>query len=638
MGHLRGMSNSKRDTRKDEDTKVFLKNAIKQEVLFQAGAQRQSNEANLTEDMISQMVDKMYRVDKLAGDAVIVAKQHADAYFVIQSGRLKKFKPTDHPDKFEMLAAGDSFGQENVLYATRHKHTYEALAPNAKTSPWGGGGNQAHVWKDGCRCWALDRRHFEKIRKKQASKRVDHSSRQIKLLKSIEMFKPVEESDLQDVAGAMLKIEFPKRSCIVHKGESATHFFIVQSGECEVLDDDEKVLHTYGPGGCFGELGIMKSQKRARTIRVSSPEGLVAWALPAQDFKRLLDYDEVNNRMKDKIRKYKTVGTHKPGKKVECELHDLKKHGVLGKGAFGLVTLVEDPASRHFYALKRIGKNAVVDKGQQKHILNEKNIMSLLDSPFCSKLFATYQDERHVYFLLEPVMGGELFSLLKQRVRISESAASFYTACAVLALDYLHESLNVIYRDLKPENLLIGTTGYCKLVDYGFAKERDNNCTLCGTPQYMAPEVIQNLPQGFAVDWWSVGILVYEMVYGFVPFENDEHMKMYEKILRAPVVFEKLKGVKVSDRTKNLATQLLQKSPHKRLGAGTKGAAPIMKHAFFKRIDWAKMRAQEFEPPGKPNPTGADDLSYFERMPDVVDDDELMDDPDGSIFKWCEDF
>jgi len=228
--------------------------------------------------------------------------------------------------------------------------------------------------------------------------------------------------------------------------------------------------------------------------------------------------------------------------------------------------------------------------------------------------------------------------LLKQRTRISESSASFYAACAVLALDHLHTALNVVYRDLKPENLLIGPNGYCKLVDYGFAKVRDNNCTLCGTPQYMAPEVIQNLPQGFAVDWWSVGILVYEMVYGFVPFENDADMKMYEKILRAPLMFEQLKGVKVRDNTKDLCRQLLQKSPHKRLGAGTKGPAMIMRHKFFQRIDWTQMRSQKFGPPGKPELQSPKDLAYFERMPDVDDDEPLIEDEDGSLFQWCDGF
>jgi len=638
MAHYRVMSNgTKRNRKKTKDTTKFLAGVIRKEVLF-AASEHQSNEAQMTESAVEQMVSKMYCVDIPVGQPVIQAGSSADAYFVIEEGHLKKFKPDAPEGKFEMLARGDSFGQENVLYATRHKHTYVAQALN---DLWSNPNATNEKTRDAgrCRCWALERRTFEKIRKRQASRRVDHLTQQIQMLKSTRMFEVVGEIDLQVVSGAMIKIQWDRKHAkVCTKGESATHFFIVNEGECEVVDDAGKVLMTYGPGDCFGELGIIKSQKRARTVRVKSSEGMTAWALPAQDFKRLLDYDEVEKKMRDKISEYKIVPTKAQPNRVECKLEELRKHGVMGKGAFGLVTLVEHPETEQFYALKRISKNAVVEKGQQKHIANEKNIMGQLESKFCIKLFATYQDEKNVYFLLETVMGGELFSLLKQRVRISESAASFYTACAVLALDYLHSELNVIYRDLKPENLLIAPNGYCKLVDYGFAKVRDNNCTLCGTPQYMAPEVIQNLPQGFAVDWWSVGVLVYEMVYGFVPFENDEHMKMYEKILRAPLAFEQVKGVKVREETKDLARQLLQKSPHKRLGAGTKGAASIRKHKFFKKINWALMKEQKFNPPGMPSLQSPKDLAYFERMPDVEDTEELIDDPDGTLFKWCENF
>ena len=198
---------------------------------------------------------------------------------------------------------------------------------------------------------------------------------------------------------------------------------------------------------------------------------------------------------------------------------------------------MENPSDGAVYALKRVCKNRIVESGQQQHILNEKKIMAALDSDFCIKLFATFKDELNVYFLLEPVMGGELFSILRQYQKIGQRQASFYSACVVLALEHLHLKLNVIYRDLKPENLLIAPNGYCKLVDFGFAKKRNNTCTLCGTPQYMAPEVIQNLPQGFAVDWWSFGILIYEMVFGYPPFLGDANRKMYQKILSSPIVF-----------------------------------------------------------------------------------------------------
>merc|ERR1712087_685912 len=166
-------------------------------------------------------------------------------------------------------------------------------------------------------------------------------------------------------------------------------------------------------------------------------------------------------------------------------------------------------------------------------------------------------DQFSVFFLMEPVLGGELFTVLRWNKRFSEKTARFYAACVVLAFQHLHEK-NIIYRDLKPENLMISDNGYVKLVDFGFAKKRNNTCTLCGTPQYLAPEVIRNYSHGFAVDWWTLGVLLYEMIFGYPPFEACKNMKMYEKILTAPVEFPET-GSKLKPATKNIINSLLRK-------------------------------------------------------------------------------
>merc|ERR1712228_210563 len=275
--------------------------------------------------------------------------------------------------------------------------------------------------------------------------------------------------------------------------------------------------------------------------------------------------------------------------------------------------------------------------GQQEHIMNEKKIMAALDSPFCIKLFATFKDELNVYFLLEPVMGGELFSLLRHQKTFKQRTASFYCGCVVLAFEYLHNKLNVIYRDLKPENLMISSNGYVKLVDFGFAKKRNNTCTLCGTPQYLAPEVIRNYSHGFAVDWWTLGILIYEMIFGYPPFEAGGNVKMYEKILRGQVEYPQNDSLNVSVR--DIINKLLRKESHKRLGAGPKGAQSIKRHDFFNRIDWKELSEQKKDSPWKPTIRNAHDLSAFDRYPNVDDEDEkLLDDFDGSIFAWCDEF
>eukprot|EP01083_Nonionella_stella_P245386 852980_1 len=419
---------------KSETTAKFLKKRIQQELLFE----------NLPSEMIRKMVKQMYRVDIPSGDAVVCCGDAADAYFVIQAGELEVIQNKESIK--DRLCAGDTFGDNALLYATTHQYTYRAA--------------------NECRCWALSQETFDSIRKKQASSRLESSSRLIKFIKSIVMFSALSFADLQEISDAMMRITYRSGDKIVCEGDSSTHFFIIYRGTCDAYKKKEtdKILKSYAAGQCFGELGIMKNQSRACTIAVTSPQ-LVAYALPALDFKSLLDYDVVAQSMHKKIDQYLQIPEDCASflNRVECTLSSFVSHGCLGVGAFGRVTLVENPIDNTVYALKKVRKNRIVETSQQEHIINEKRIMAALDCVFCIKLFATFKDELNVYFLLEPVMGGELFSLLRHEKRLKQRTATFYCACVILAFDYLHTKLNVIYRDLKPENLLINTNGYCKL-------------------------------------------------------------------------------------------------------------------------------------------------------------------------------
>ena len=598
---------------KGKSTRKFLTKRIAQQLLF----------GELDKSILSKFVDKMYKVKVPSRETIISAQDAADAYFVVEKGILEVFDQGKFKDE---LDRGDTFGDNALLMATNHHYTYRAAS-------------------GGCTCWALSHETFNKIRRQEARSRLGKMSKEIKFLKKIEIFQHLDANDLQVVHTAMIRLSFKKKQDIVIQGDSSLHFYIIYKGTCDAIishpDSDRKDdINHMKEGDFFGELGIIKSQPRAATIRVTS-DTLVAYALPALDFKRLLDYEEFQVGMIKKIKKYVEVpDDHKAFEnKVEVKLDVLTKNeiGCLGVGAFGRVTLVENPADKKVFALKKVNKNYVVKTSQQEHIINEKKIMAVVDSPFCIKLFATFKDELNVYFLLEPVMGGELFSLLRWTKTFKQRTAAFYCGCVVLAFEYLHNSLNVIYRDLKPENLMIAQNGYVKLVDFGFAKTRNETCTLCGTPQYLAPEVIRNNYHGFAVDWWTLGILIYEMIFGYPPFEADKNMKMYEKILKAQVEFPS--NIEAKQPTKDIINSLLRKEPHKRLGSGAKGARNIKQYEFFKRIDWDKLYKQETDSPWKPHIKDSHDLSAFDRFPKTDPEDEkLMDDFDGQIFAWCEEF
>ncbi|KAJ3116187.1 serine/threonine protein kinase, AGC [Phlyctochytrium bullatum] len=247
-------------------------------------------------------------------------------------------------------------------------------------------------------------------------------------------------------------------------------------------------------------------------------------------------------------------------------------------------------------ALKVLRKTDVVRLRQVEHTIGEKKIQERLHHPFLVSLLGTFQDAQHVYLVLEYVRGGELFSLLRRVGRVSDGLAKYYAAQVVLALEYLH-SRDIVYRDLKPENLLIDSRGHLRITDFGFAKVvKAHTWTLCGTPDYLAPEIIQSKGYGKAVDWWALGILIYEMIAGHPPFFDDDHFKLYEKILacrpRFPPNFD--------PHAKDLVRRLLTPDLSRRYGNLKNGAADIRSHPWFEGIDWDAMLRLEIEPPYLP--------------------------------------
>uniref|UniRef100_G1NPF4 Protein kinase domain-containing protein n=1 Tax=Meleagris gallopavo TaxID=9103 RepID=G1NPF4_MELGA len=206
-------------------------------------------------------------------------------------------------------------------------------------------------------------------------------------------------------------------------------------------------------------------------------------------------------------------------------------------GTFGRVHLVKEKMGKHYFALKVMSIPDVIRLKQEQHVHNEKSVLKEVNHPFLIRLFWTYHDERFLYMLMEYVPGGELFSYLRNMGRFNNSTGLFYSTEIICAIEYLH-SKEIVYRDLKPENILLDKEGHIKLTDFGFAKKLvDRTWTLCGTPEYLAPEVIQSKGHGRAVDWWALGILIFEMLSGFPPFFDDNPFGIYQKILAGKIDF-----------------------------------------------------------------------------------------------------
>ncbi|KAG0086435.1 camp-dependent protein kinase catalytic subunit [Podila epicladia] len=263
--------------------------------------------------------------------------------------------------------------------------------------------------------------------------------------------------------------------------------------------------------------------------------------------------------------------------------------------------------------MKVLKKTEVVRLKQVEHTNNEKMILERVEHPFVINLWGTFHDTRNLYMVMDYVVGGELFSVLRKSQRFPEHVARFYTCEVLLALEYLH-SHAVIYRDLKPENLLLDSMGHIKITDFGFAKHVPQNMTwtLCGTPDYLAPEIIQSKGYGKAVDWWSMGVLMFEMCAGFPPFFDEDHIKLYGKIMAGKVKYPP----HFSPALKDLLKRLLTADLTKRYGNLRGGASDIKNHVWFEGVNWDQVYSRQIEAPYRPTIMGEGDASNFDDYPE----------------------
>ncbi|KAF9691828.1 hypothetical protein EKO04_010241 [Ascochyta lentis] len=317
--------------------------------------------------------------------------------------------------------------------------------------------------------------------------------------------------------------------------------------------------------------------------------------------------------------------------KGKYSLTDFTIQRTLGTGSFGRVHLVQSKHNQRFYAVKVLKKAQVVKMKQVEHTNDERRMLQQVKHPFLITLWGTFQDSKNLYMVMDFVEGGELFSLLRKSQRFPNPVAKFYAAEVTLALDYLH-SHNIIYRDLKPENLLLDRHGHLKITDFGFAKEvPDITWTLCGTPDYLAPEVVASKGYNKSVDWWSLGILIFEMLCGFTPFwDGGSPMKIYENILKSRVKYPPYIHPDAHDLLQKLITPDLTK----RLGNLHGGSKDVMNHPWFAEVTWDRLQKKDIDAPYVPPVrAGVGDASQFDKYPEETEAyGQAGDDPHGHLF------
>eukprot|EP00743_Colponemidia_sp_Colp-15_P004875 GILK01005253.1.p1 GENE.GILK01005253.1~~GILK01005253.1.p1 ORF type:complete len:630 (-),score=128.41 GILK01005253.1:126-2015(-) len=304
----------------------------------------------------------------------------------------------------------------------------------------------------------------------------------------------------------------------------------------------------------------------------------------------------------------------KTSHKDRVSLDDFELLKVIGKGKYCKVMQVRKKSSGKIYAMKILKKESLIERKQVKQAKTERSILGgKVKHPFIIGLKYSFQTPEKLYLVLDFLHGGELFFHLKRQKRFSEDAVRFYASEIILALEHLH-SMNVVHRDIKPENILLDSEGHICLADFGLAKENvecgDNTHTFCGTAAYLAPEILIRKGHGRAVDWWALGILIYELLCGIPPFYSENRNIMYRKILQDPVQLMPF----MSPEVRSLLLLLLDKNPEMRLCSGPSGAEEIKGHPFFAAVNWSAMLKKQLPVPFKPRLLNGElDTSNFDK-------------------------
>jgi len=428
------------------------------------------------------------------------------------------------------------------------------------------------------------------------------------------------EQEKKELAKALVEMHFTQGELVVQQGEPGNTFYIMYEGSVNIMKDNAIVTTLEADpqkktAQYFGEKALLENELRGATVAVKSKTAKCL-VLDRDSFDMILgplkDIIAAGEGRSAKINTPGMGGGVNSAGSGKISRKDLKRIGLLGCGGFGTVELWEHASNGETYALKGLSKGYIVKTSMQESVMNEKNILIMTNSPFITKLWETYNGTQTLYFLLEPCLGGELYATYNRKgLHGMEKHCRYYSAGVVFAFEHLHER-RIIYRDLKPENLLLTESGHIKLTDMGLAKfVIGKTYTTCGTPDYFAPELIASTGHTNAVDWWTLGVLIFELISGHPPFESAYPMQIYAKVTKGigKVNFPS----QCNAACKNLIECLLNNEPSQRLPMRPGGIKNLMTHKWFTTadFDWTAMKELKAAAPYKPVVKSKRDLANF---------------------------
>uniref|UniRef100_A0A7S4BY39 cGMP-dependent protein kinase n=1 Tax=Chrysotila carterae TaxID=13221 RepID=A0A7S4BY39_CHRCT len=540
----------------------------------------------LEDDQIDALASSLEPVSFNDGEVVVKQGDAADALYFIKEGKVNAFVASAGDAPVATMQSGQFFGENAVSGEDEPKRAATVKAAG-----------DVELLK-------LSRDAFADLIGDLAETVAANFSE--KVLGGVEIFKALNEDERQLLANSLEEAKYSEGENIIVKGEEGEKFYIIVSGGVRVTSGEEVIKDHLGPGNYFGETAILKRQPRMATVTATSDT--TCMMLDRSTFNKVLGpMNEILAR--ETARREEEAARIKAAGKIQFE--DLEQRNILGVGTFGRVRLVVHTPTQTPYALKCMRKGQVVALKQVEHVMNEKNILAMCNHPFLLGLAATFKDEEELYMLMELSLGGELFSVLRDRVKFDEPAGRFYAANVASAFEYLH-SRKIVYRDLKPENLLLDADGYLKVVDFGFAKIIEGRTwTLCGTPEYLAPEIISNKGHNLAVDWWALGILIFELLNGTPPFTADDPMDIYQKILRGKIAYP----VTLGKTAREACQKFLLANPAARMCHLKRGVREVREHPFFKPINFDELYNKVPKAPLIPrisDPLDTSNFDYYE--------------------------
>ena len=568
-------------TSKSKKTIERIFAAIKQNIIF----------SRLSEPQLTMLQQAMMEHHVAAGSNVITQGEKGNHFYVVDSGELDAFvRPagagSSEQQFVKTFAAGDMFGELALMYNCPRTATIQA--------------------RTDVTLWSLDRVSFRLIVLEANTKKASQFE---SYLEKIQLLEPLSKDQRNRMVDALEEVTYAPAQPIIVEGEAGAHFYIIVEGEVKITKAGQAAeLARRSKGDYFGELSLKTGSPTIASVTAASACTLVRMDRGA--FQRLLG--PLDSLLA--LRKYTAAGEEVapgggsgrdggggdgayggvPVPTVEhafakaaapLKLADLTvTKGTLGEGAFGKVRRCSLKSDGAVYALKQMCKADIVSMGQVEHIMQETRILSTISHPFVTNKYGAIVTPGNLILIMEFCPGGDLFDQLYKHKSFTVADTRIFSSQVLLPLEYLH-ALSIVHRDLKLENILVSADGALKLTDFGFAKKiKYRSWTLCGTPEYLAPEIILEKGHGKAVDYWAFGVLFYEMLNGHSPFEAEDHLATYQKILDGNVNYPP----KMDPEAVDIISKLLQKDITRRYGNLKDGAKDIKDHAFYSKhsFDW----------------------------------------------------